>query len=81
MVIFGYIYLNLVKLRLKLAPVFGLGAAGAFLVFFFGEVSDKGKRVLPPSAWLAAYPTEQCLSHALNVPFLDGVVNGFFEED
>jgi hypothetical protein len=36
-----YIYLNLVKLRLKVAPIFGLGASGAFLVFFFGEVSAK----------------------------------------
>jgi hypothetical protein len=78
LVIFGYIYRNLAQLRLKLAPVFGLGAACAFLVFFCGEVSDKGKAVPPPSRWLAAYLTEQGLSHALNVPFLDGVVNGFF---
>ena len=53
MVIFTYIYRNLVQLRLVLAPVFGLGAACAFLVFFFGEVSEKGKGVPPPSGCLA----------------------------
>jgi hypothetical protein len=50
---FGAIHRNLVKLRLALAPIFGLGASCAFLVIFFGEVSDKGKRVPPPSDWLA----------------------------
>jgi hypothetical protein len=54
LVIFGAIYRNLVQLRLNLAPVFGLGANGAFLVFFFVEVSNKGKPVPPPSRWLAA---------------------------
>jgi hypothetical protein len=54
LVIFGYIYLNLVQLGLALAPIFGLGASCAFLEFFFGEVSDKGKPVPPPSRWLPA---------------------------
>jgi len=51
LVIIGYIYLYLVQLRLNgnvplnLAPVFELGASCAFLVFFFGEVSDKSKPV------------------------------------
>jgi hypothetical protein len=37
LVIFGYIYRNLVKLRLNLAPRFGLGASGAFFgVFLWG---------------------------------------------
>jgi hypothetical protein len=53
LVIFTYIYRNLVQLRLSLASVFGLGASGAFLVFFFGEVRDKDKPVRPPSRWLA----------------------------
>jgi hypothetical protein len=44
LVIFGYIYFNLVKLGLALAPVFGLGACCAFLVFFFGEVNAKSQR-------------------------------------
>jgi len=53
LVIFGYIYRNLVQLRLILAPIFGLGVSGAFLVFFFGEVSDKGKRIplRPAAGW------------------------------
>ena len=36
LVIFGYIYRNLVKLRLKLAPIFGLGGCCAFFGVFFG---------------------------------------------
>jgi len=63
---------------LALAPVFGLGGACAFLVFFFGEVSDKGKPVPPPSGCLAVDLTEQRLFHALNVPVLDGVSTAFF---
>src|ERR1700677_3142752 len=54
LVIFGYIYRNLVQLRLILAPIFGLGGSCAFLVFFSGEVSDNGKPVPPPSRCLAA---------------------------
>jgi hypothetical protein len=54
LVIFGYIYRNLAQLRHNLAPIFGLGASGVFLVFFSGEVSDNGKPVPPPSRCLAA---------------------------
>jgi hypothetical protein len=51
--VFSHSLLYLVKLRLQLLPVFRLGGSCAFLVFFFGEVSDKGKPLPPPSSCLA----------------------------